>query len=152
VHDGIDPTRLYGTDLHSEFISIGTELFRDEASGLTFAAGDMLDPNDEALGILDGKITLVHAGNFFHLFTWEEQVVIGMRIVCCMHPETIDAIIFGRQIGTHSPRERQGRRKSFLHDEESLQRLWNEIEAETGICWRVRMNINEEKVVEIPKF
>ncbi|KAK1241030.1 hypothetical protein MKX08_001004 [Trichoderma sp. CBMAI-0020] len=75
VHDGIEPTRLFGTDLHSEFISIGAELFRDEANGLTFVAGDMLDPNDEALGILDGKITLVHAGNFFHLFTWEEQVV-----------------------------------------------------------------------------
>lgn len=43
VHDGIGPTRLFGTDLHSEFISIGAELFCDEASGLTFAAGDMLD-------------------------------------------------------------------------------------------------------------
>lgn len=152
VHVGIDPTRLYGTDLHSEFISIGVELFRDEASGLTFAAGDMLDPNDEALDILDGKITLVQAGNFFHLFTWEEQVVIGMRIVRFLHPESVDAVIFGRQIGTHSPRERQGRRKSFLHDEESLQRLWNEIGAKTGTRWRVQMNLNEEKMVDIPGF
>lgn len=36
VHDGINPTHLFGTDLHSKFISIGAELFRDEASGLTF--------------------------------------------------------------------------------------------------------------------
>lgn len=152
VHDGIDPTHLYGTDLHSEFITIGTELFRDKANGLTFAAGDMLNPNDEALGILDGKITLVHAGNFFHLFTWEEQVVIGMRIVRFMQPESIDAIIFGRHIGTHNPRERQGRRNSYLHNEESLQRLWNEIGAKTGTCWRVQMDMNEEKVVDIPGF
>ncbi|KAL7893210.1 hypothetical protein HDV63DRAFT_387552 [Trichoderma sp. SZMC 28014] len=152
VHEGIDPTLLYGTDLHSEFITIGTELFRDEANGLTLAAGDMLNPDDEALGILDGKITLVHAGNFFHLFTWEEQVVIGTRIVRFMHPESIDAIIFGRQIGTHNPRERQGRRKSYLHNEGSLQRLWNEIGAKTGTHWRVRMDMNEERVVDIPGF
>ncbi|UKZ80066.1 hypothetical protein TrVFT333_007831 [Trichoderma virens FT-333] len=73
VHDGIEPTRLFGTDLHSEFISIGTELFDDEGCGLTFAAGDMLDPEDKALDTLDGKITIIHAANFFHLFTWEEQ-------------------------------------------------------------------------------
>ncbi|PTB39092.1 uncharacterized protein TrAFT101_008107 [Trichoderma asperellum] len=152
VHDGIDPTRLFGTDLHPEFISIGAELFRDEGCGLTFAAGDMLDPRDEDLNILDGKITLVHAGNFFHLFTWEEQVVIGMRIVRFLHPGTIDAIIFGRQIGSHNPRERQGGRKSFLHNEESLQRLWNEVGVKTGTRWRVQMNINEERVVDIPGF
>ncbi|KAL7924621.1 hypothetical protein ACQKWADRAFT_271885 [Trichoderma austrokoningii] len=152
VHDGIDPTRLFGTDLHSEFISIGAELFHDEASGLTFAAGNMLDPKDEALNILDGKITLVHAGNFFHLFTWKQQVIIGMRIIRFLHPGTIDAIIFGRQIGTHNPREKQGRTKSFLHNEESLQRLWNEIGAKTGTRWRVQMNMNEEKVVDMPGF
>ncbi|KAM6485673.1 hypothetical protein HDV62DRAFT_403067 [Trichoderma sp. SZMC 28011] len=73
VYDGIEPTRLFGTDLHPEFISIGTELFNDEGCGLTFVPGDLLDPEDKALNKLDGKITLIHAANFFHLFTWEQQ-------------------------------------------------------------------------------
>jgi SAM-dependent methyltransferase len=152
VHDGIEPTRLFGTDLHPEFISIGAELFHDEGRGLNFAAGDILDPEDEALKGLDGKITLVHAGNFFHLFTWEDQVKIGMRIIRFLHRGTIDAIIFGRQIGTHKPREKQGRRKLFLHNEESLQKLWNEIGAKTGTRWRVQVSVNEKRTVDIPGF
>ncbi|KAM0258013.1 hypothetical protein ACHAQJ_004056 [Trichoderma viride] len=152
VHDGIEPTRLFGTDLHPEFISIAAELFHDEGCGLTFAAGDMLDPEDKALNVLDGKITLVHAGNFFHLFTWEEQVKIGVRIIRFLQPGTVDAIIFGRQIGTHKPREKQGIKKLFLHNEESLQKLWNEIGAKTGTRWRVQVSINEERKVDIPTF
>lgn len=152
VHDGIEPTRLFGTDLHPQFISIGTELFDDEGCGLTFAAGDILDPEDKALKALDGKITLVNAANFFHLFTWDDQVKIGMRIIRFLQPGTIDAIIFGRQIGTHKPRERSGGVKSFLHNEESLQKLWDEIGMKTGTRWRVQVSINEERKVNLPGF
>lgn len=152
VQDGIDPKRLFGTDLHPEFISIGTELFNDGGGGLTFAAGDMLDPEDEALKALDGKMTLIHAANFFHLFTWEEQLKIGARIVRFLRLDTIDAIIFGRQIGTHKPREKEGRKKSFLHNQESLQKLWGEIGEKTGTQWSVLVNVNEERAVDIPGF
>ncbi|EHK17845.1 uncharacterized protein TRIVIDRAFT_44992 [Trichoderma virens Gv29-8] len=152
VHDGIEPTRLFGTDLHSEFISIGTELFDDEGCGLTFAAGDMLDPEDKALDTLDGKITIIHAANFFHLFTWEEQVKIGMRITRFLKPGVTNALIFGRQIGTHNPRERDGRKKSFLHNQESFQKLWDEVGMKTGTRWRVQVGISEERRVDIPGF
>ncbi|KAL7932845.1 hypothetical protein V8C35DRAFT_305628 [Trichoderma chlorosporum] len=152
VHDGIEPARLFGTDLHPEFISIGTELFRDEGCGLTFAAGDMLDPDDKALDKLNGKITLIHAANFFHLFTWEEQVKLGVRIARFLKPETTDAIIFGRQIGTHRPREKGGRKKSFLHNQESFQKLWDEVGLKTGTRWHVQGAISEERTVHIPGF
>ncbi|KAL7942752.1 hypothetical protein V8C42DRAFT_331816 [Trichoderma barbatum] len=152
VHDGIEPTRLFGTDLHPEFITIGNELFNDGGSGLTFAAGDMLNSEDKALGTLDGKITLVHAANFFHLFTWEQQVKISVRITRFLKPGTTDALIFGRQIGTHQPRERDGRVKLFLHNQESFQRLWDEVGVKTGTRWRVQVSISEEKRVDIPGF
>ncbi|KAL6872717.1 hypothetical protein J3F83DRAFT_730790 [Trichoderma novae-zelandiae] len=152
VQDGVEPTRLFGTDLHPEFISIGTELFNDAESGLSFAAGDMLNPEDKALEVLDGKITLVHAANFFHLFTWEEQVTVGTRITRFLQPGTVDAMIFGRQIGTHKPRERDGKMRSFLHNQESFQKLWDEIGTKTGTRWRVDVSVNEEREVNIPGF
>ncbi|KAL7807441.1 hypothetical protein V8C26DRAFT_423865 [Trichoderma gracile] len=152
VQDGIEPTRLFGTDIHPEFITIGTELFNDAGSGLTFVAGDMLNPEDKALEELDGKITLVHAANFFHLFKWEEQVKVGTRITRFLQPGTVDAMIFGRQIGTHRPRERDGKMKSFLHNQESFQKLWDEIGAKTGTRWRVDVGFNEERQVSIPGF
>ncbi|KAL6799725.1 hypothetical protein J3E68DRAFT_254399 [Trichoderma sp. SZMC 28012] len=152
VHDGIEPTRLFGTDLHPEFLSIGTELFNDEGCGLTFVAGDLLDAEDKGLEKLDGKITLIHAANFFHLFTWEQQVKIGVRIARFLKPGTTDALIFGRQIGTHRPRERDGRMKSFLHNQESFQKLWDEIGMKTKTQWRVQVSISEERRVDIPGF
>ncbi|PTB66649.1 hypothetical protein BBK36DRAFT_1117593 [Trichoderma citrinoviride] len=152
VQDGIEPTRLFGTDLHPEFITIGTELFNDAGSGLTFVAGDMLNPDDKALQQLDGKITLVHAANFFHLFTWEEQVKAGTRITRFLQPGTVDAMVFGRQIGTHKPRQMEGRMNFFLHNQESLQKLWDEIGTKTGTRWRVDVTINEDKRVNLPGF
>ncbi|KAL7954169.1 hypothetical protein V8C34DRAFT_317513 [Trichoderma compactum] len=126
VHDGIGPARLFGTDLHPEFISIGTELFNNEGCGLSFVAGDLLDLEDKTLDKLDGKITIVHAANFFHLFTWEQQVKIGVRI--------------------------DGRKKSFLHNQESFQKLWDEIGMKTETRWRVQVSISEERRVDIPGF
>ncbi|KAL6811465.1 hypothetical protein J3E69DRAFT_349697 [Trichoderma sp. SZMC 28015] len=152
VHDGIEPTRLFGTDLHPDFISIGTELFNDEGCGLTFVAGDLLDSEDKALEKLDGKITLIHAANFFHLFTWEQQVKIGVRIARFLKPGTTDALIFGRQIGTNRPRERDGRKRSFLHNQESFQKLWDEVGMKTETRWRVQVSISEERRVDIPGF
>lgn len=152
VQDGIEPTRLFGTDLHPEFITIGKELFNDAGNGLTLVAGDMLNPEDKALTELNGKITLVHAANFFHLFKWEEQVKVGTRITRFLQPGTVDAMIFGRQIGTHKPREREGKLGSFLHNQESLQKLWDEIGTTTGTRWRVEVGFNEERQVSIPGF
>ncbi|KAL6886127.1 hypothetical protein HDV57DRAFT_489776 [Trichoderma longibrachiatum] len=152
VQDGIEPTRLFGTDLHPEFIAIGTELFNDARSGLTLVAGDMLDPEDKTLEELDGKVTLVHAANFFHLFNWEEQVKAGTRIVRFLQPGTVDAMVFGRQIGTHRPREGEGRMNSFLHNQESLQKLWDEIGTKTGTRWRLEVSFIEERRVDLPGF
>ena len=147
VRDGVDPSRLYGTDIHDEFLELGFDLFRDRESltegGATFVAGDMLNPDDPDLVRFDGKITIIHACNFFHLFAWEQQVVIGKRVVRFLKPETKDALLFGWHIGSlkPGPERTMALGERHLHNEESFQKLWDEIGEKTDTKWRVESQV-----------
>lgn len=50
--EGVDSTRLYGTDLHAEFVELGYKQFRDrETLKATLVVGDLLLPDEEYAGI-----------------------------------------------------------------------------------------------------
>lgn len=149
---GVDTSRLYGTDLHPEFIEIGEEFFRDKGHGPTFVAGDMLDAESESLNALDGKVTMIHVANVFHLFNWDDQVKFGTRMLRFLQRGITDAMVFGRQIGSLKPRQLDGIRKLYLHDQESFQKLWDEIGLRTGTKWRVEVEVIEGIDVNLPFF
>ncbi|KAI1111692.1 hypothetical protein F5Y14DRAFT_453789 [Nemania sp. NC0429] len=170
--DGVESSRLFGTDIEPRFLDIGYDLFRDRGTfrgGFVF--GDLLggnksndgsndddnndnynnDDNDnddnDSLAALDGKMTFVHATSFFHLFTWDEQVHAASRIVRFLDRGRPDVMIFGRQVGTVAPRARSGRAgsdKVYLHDAGSWQALWDEVGARTGTRWRAAMEPTEK--------
>ncbi|KAI1211539.1 uncharacterized protein F4807DRAFT_472993 [Annulohypoxylon truncatum] len=149
VFEGVDSTRLYGTDLHAEFIELGYKQFRDrETLKATLVAGDLLLPNEEYAGselacTFDGKISVAHASNFFHLFSWESQLVICERIIhffrrdlSAKHP----AVLFGSHMGSCKPGKTEffG---TFLHDEMTFQLLWDTVGERTATRWKVEMQI-----------
>ena len=153
AHHGVDGSRLYGSDLRRDFIELGYELFRDrETLEATFATGDMLDPKDAGLRRLDGKVTIVHAQSFWHLFDWAGQVAAAVRLVRFFRPGAdANAMVYGRHIGTVKPGEvRTARRTLWLHDQESFQRLWDEVGEETGTKWRAEVQHTGELPVQIP--
>ncbi|KHO00422.1 Methyltransferase type 11 [Metarhizium album ARSEF 1941] len=148
AHRGVPPSRLYGTDLHPEFIRVGNELFGDPDSGPAFAAGDLL-ADDGRLRDLDHRVTMMHAANLFHLFTRTQQVELGVRMVRFLRPGTTDALIFGLQVGSLRPREMDamGRHyrhaRCYVHDRQSFQELWDDIGLRTGTRWRVEAELTE---------
>lgn len=152
--DGVDGAQLIGTDLQSKFIDIGYDLFQDrDLLGATFVAGDMLDPEDKELDTLRGKITLVHAGSFFHLFNWVQQLYMGKRLVEFLKPGTRNAMIYGRQVGTNHPGPSStSNRSAYLHDQASFQQLWDEIGAMTKTRWQVQLEPTGEPVCKLPGF
>ncbi len=80
--DGAPQENLIGSDLRERYIDLGYALFRDsDRSGGRFIAGNMLDPKDTGLATIDGKVDMIHAANFFHLFGWEDQVRLGERML-----------------------------------------------------------------------
>lgn len=142
--DGVRGENLYGADLRLEFVDLGYELFQDkERLKAHFLEADVFEVDDEAEGgkelrNLDGTIDIIHAASFLHLFSWDEQVQAGMRMVRLM---TEDSLVLGRQAGSSEPGEYERRTyKSgtrYLHDPDSFQKLWDVIGEKTGTKWKV---------------
>ncbi|KAK9413289.1 hypothetical protein SUNI508_02488 [Seiridium unicorne] len=149
VFDGVCSSRLFGADLEPRFMEMGYELFRDKKKLKSmFVAGDVLWDSgndttaDDPLKLLDGKMTIIHASSFFHLFGWDDQVRAAKRIVRLFKPKEQNAFIFGRQVGCKEPGTQTGPRgyTRFLHNAETWQRMWNEVGEQTGTKWRTEID------------
>lgn len=138
---GVQDPRLFGTDVQPRFVDIGYDLFRDRHRlDATFVIGDMTDPDDHRINALRGKVTIIYAGSFFHLFSWAQQLFIGKRLVGFLKPSTRNALIYGRHVGTTRPGGSLAPMSSaYLHDRESFQRLWDEIGHLTKTKWKVEI-------------
>jgi ubiquinone/menaquinone biosynthesis C-methylase UbiE len=139
IAEGVSSERLYGTDLQPRFLDLGYELFRDRdriKNRATFVAGDMLQENDVRLEKLTGKVDIIYASAFFHLFEREDQIKAAKRMVRFLRPENPRAMIFGRNEGPKIV----GWEKYVL-DAESWQRMWDEVGEATRTCWRTEMDV-----------
>lgn len=95
----------------------------------------MFDPASE-LGKLDGKVDVLHAGLFFHLFSYEQQIEVAKRTVKLMRPVE-GSLLVGWQVGSSSDtgalRSEDGKKILYRHDEESWAGLWREVSEQTGV-------------------
>ncbi|KAI0185551.1 hypothetical protein EV127DRAFT_348011 [Xylaria flabelliformis] len=149
--DGVDSSRLFGTDVEPRFLDIGYDLFRDRNKFKgRFVIGDILkqgeEQDEDVLSALDAKMTFIHATSFFHLFTWDDQVRAATRMVRFLHPDRRDVMLFGRQVGTMLPRNngKAGSDKVYLHNADSWQQLWDEVGQRTGTKWKTTMEPTEK--------
>lgn len=147
VADGAPSSSLYGCDLRPDFFELGYDLFLDrETLQSKFLAGDVFAAAEEdggkELAKLDGRLDVVHAASFLHLFSWEEQVRACARIVRLLKPVE-GSMLLGRQVGSGVPGETQDRVRPSLsryrHDEESFKKMWKEVGEKTRTRWRVEV-------------
>lgn len=139
VADGVDSSKCYGSDLRLDFIEIGYEMFRDKDTLKTkFIAADIFDA-DSSLKELGGTVDIIGASSFFHLFNWDEQKTIALRVAKLLKPEK-GSLVLGRQVGNEKAGEyprRQGEGNRYRHNNESWRKLWNEIGDEIGVQFEV---------------
>jgi len=148
--DGAPQEHLYGSDLRPEFFEMGYRLFRDrDTLKSKFIAADIFDPSSD-LSALDGKIDILYAGSFLHLFGYADQVSICKRIVKLLKAKK-DSLLLGRQVGNLESGEKVHRtnpnQTMFRHNSESFKRMWDEVGEATGTKWRVEteLTIPEER-------
>lgn len=152
AHAGVPPARLLAADLRGAlFARVGFRLFRDRErlAGATFVEGDVLDPEDAGMRALDGRASMVHAANLFHLFSWEEQVRLGVRMTRFVQGkgerDGEEVFFFGRHVGSLEPGDRSFAshlsEEQYLHDQESFQRLWDEVGEATGTRWKAEVEM-----------
>lgn len=141
--EGVSSDRLYGTDLQPLFLDLGYELFRDgdkSKSQATYVAGDMLKEDDARLDVLTGKIDIVYAASFFHLFERDDQIRAAKRVVSFLKPESTNALIFGCNGGPKCT----GWEKYVL-DTESWKSMWDEVGEATGTQWRTESVVDDKQ-------
>ncbi|KAK4166956.1 hypothetical protein QBC43DRAFT_349767 [Cladorrhinum sp. PSN259] len=151
--DGVPQENLVGLDLRQEFIDLGFELFKDSQTWKgKFVAGDLLacaEGQQQGLDeVVDGKVDIIHVASVFHLFGWDDQVTLGVRMVKFFRGEGAKGrrTVVGRQVGNSEepldPKEHErlglGR---YHHNEASLQRLWDVIGERTGTTWAVEAGL-----------
>lgn len=138
VAQGVSGERLFGTDLQSRFIDLGYDLFRDKKFiTAEFVCGDMLD-DDARLEQLNGKVDIIYAESFFHLFEYYDQKKAAKRMVGFFKKDSRDPIIFGRNGGKKIP----GWEKYIL-DGDGFGRLWQEVGQETATSWSTETSVKE---------
>ncbi|OBU01593.2 hypothetical protein VE01_00565 [Pseudogymnoascus verrucosus] len=145
VADGAPSENIYGTDLRPEFWELGYELFRDKGSlKASFLTGDVFDPFSE-LGKLDKKVDILHAGLFFHLFSYDQQIEVAKKIVKLMRPVK-GSLLLGWQVGSLDVgvlQSSDGATILYRHDEESWAGLWREVGEQTGVKFVVESQLVE---------
>lgn len=132
---GVPSERLYGTDIQPAFLNLGKKLFCDgDKSKATFVPGDMLNGNDGRLDELNGKVDIIYASAFFHLFEKHDQVKAAKRMIRFLKPDNTRAMIFGRNEG----KKTEGSGKYVL-DSEGWKSVWDDVGEATGTKWRTEL-------------
>ncbi len=150
VHDGVPSENLYACDLEQKFLDLSYDLFRDKEKmkGHFYTANALEDGG--ALDKLEGKIDVVYAASFLHLFGWDDQVKICKRIIKTLKPQK-GSMVFGRQTGNVRGREvpntprvsNDSAAMIWRHDVGSFARLWDEAGRETGTMWKTWGELDE---------
>ncbi|KAJ5579928.1 uncharacterized protein N7459_005913 [Penicillium hispanicum] len=146
VFDGVPSDNLYASDIRRDFFDIGYDLFRDRDTLKTrFIAADVFDDHSDLVKCLTGSVDIVNAASFFHLFTWDQQVVLGKRVVSLLRARP-GSLLVGRQVGRVDPVDPGNKENApthYRHDAATWNRLWMQIAEETGTKWDVEAWMEE---------
>ncbi|KAI9701456.1 MAG: hypothetical protein M1836_001511 [Candelina mexicana] len=141
VFDGAPAENVYGTELLGGYIDEGYALFCDKDKLKSkFIVADIFDAKNDELNALNGKMDILYAGSFFHLWNWEDQVKVACRLVELM-PARPGSLVLGRQAGSLKPGEIPHRINKtgtmFQHDPQTFAKMWKEVGEKTGSEWNV---------------
>ena len=110
-----------------------------------FIAGDALkdDPSRwlRIFGIEDG-FNIVHVGGLFHLFDWNDQLLIAKNLSSLTRKRE-KPVIFGHQYAARTSGlvslgpNKEG--QIYGHNEESMKRFWKEVGEVTGTEWTLQV-------------
>lgn len=139
---GVSPQDLYAVDLMPEFLELGFECFRDEdrLPRDHFIAADLFDEGNERMRKLEGKVGVVFAGAFLHLFTLTRMREALCRFVRLLKQEA-GVLVLGSLVGRDRPVEimfeGNERTRAYRHNSASFRKMWEDVGSMTGTKWEV---------------
>ncbi|KAE8338051.1 hypothetical protein BDV24DRAFT_153922 [Aspergillus arachidicola] len=158
VDQGIPGKQLFGCDLEQVFIDLGYKLFRDkDRLEATFVTGDLTADDPAFAGsplsqTLSGKIDIIFASSLLHLWDYDTQVRVAIRLVqlCRDRP---GVMITGRQLGSrlggHYPMHGvDDNALHYRHNVESLKGFWRDVEIATQTRWKLEASFFVDEAAE----
>ncbi|KAJ5791574.1 uncharacterized protein N7518_008585, partial [Penicillium psychrosexuale] len=146
VFDGVASENLYASDLRQDFYDIGYELFNDrDHLKAQFIVADIFDDNSDLVKQLTHKIDIVNAASFFHLFNWDQQILVAKRLVGLLRDKP-GSLLIGRQIGLVNPpppEDKEASGEHYRHDPSTWKKFWEQVGAETGTKWEVETRMEK---------
>ena len=148
--DGAPTKNLIGLDIDDEFWDMSYDLFNDRGRfEARFIKADILqEPGaaaNDPLAEFEGKIDVIIASFFLHLFTWDGHNTALKRMIGLSRP---GSLIVGYNIGR--PEGKAGElivgdsqmtgpshQNPYHHSPETFKAVWKELGEETGTKWEV---------------
>ncbi|MCJ1287312.1 hypothetical protein MMC26_006660 [Xylographa opegraphella] len=151
----IPATQLRAFDLEPAFIDMGYELFRDKGNlDAHFLSGNLLADDSstggQELASLDGKMDVVHVASVLHCWAWDDMVVAAKRLVSLTSKDP-GSLIVGNQMGSLDAGQYEmptGTGYNYRHNEESMERFWQQVGEETNSKWKVASGMYLPAVVK----
>ncbi|PKX88478.1 uncharacterized protein P174DRAFT_425989 [Aspergillus novofumigatus IBT 16806] len=135
VYDGAPSDNLYGSDLHNGLMHLGYDLFRDVSTLKSrFIATNILEGNSDLISQLSGQMNIIYSSLFFHLFDWDQSLVIAKHVLRLLSLQP-GSMITGRFVAYRDwnfAKEKLGSTLRFYFDLSSWTQLWKQVEVDTG--------------------
>ncbi|TVY44458.1 Methyltransferase ausD [Lachnellula cervina] len=134
--EGTPTESMYASDLVADLWDIGYDLFGDEEKMKAhFIQADIFDDSSR-LFELDGKMDIIIACQFIHLFDMQGQVAVMKKIVGLTSGP--GAVVVGYQRGREvAMKQAMPWGEMFIHDIQTFQEIWEKVGDETGTKWKI---------------
>jgi len=130
---------MYATDISAELWDLGYDLFRDkDKMGATFIQGDFFNRMSD-LQLLKGRMDIIIACQFLHLFDWDRQVIAAKRIVELSRPGSVLVGYQRAQVQAQELMRPWG--AMYFHNVESFTKMWSQVEDETETKWELNISL-----------
>ncbi|KAI0084992.1 hypothetical protein BDY19DRAFT_469249 [Irpex rosettiformis] len=168
VADGYPPQNVFACDLYKELLDFGYRLYDDASTcQIHFLSSDAFSvpypapPSGPStvedlsevteISQLQGKVTHLYAGFFFHMFNEEKQCNLALRFGVLMKREP-GTILYGRQIGSYEAGFVDAL-QMFAHSPESWKKMWKRafMELESTEFAENRVIVEAEFAEVLPK-
>ena len=134
--EGTSTKSMYASVLVGDLWDLGHDLFGDkERMKAQFIQADIFDDSSR-LFELNGKINIILACQFIHLFDMQGQVTVMKKIVGFTNGP--GAVVVGYQRGREvAMKKAMSWGEMFIHDIQTFQKIWENVGNETGTKWKV---------------
>lgn len=165
ILDGTPAANVAGSDLSVELIDCGYNYFGDRDSlASKFYLLDILNPSHgDSFHEIQGSFNIIWAAMLFHLWDFPTQTQACINSISLLKPQP-GSVLMGWQLGGTPASEivrpvtvGEGYKKTFRHDPQTWDSMWDEVGERTGTRWKVAAandvpkwlaNVTSEKAAE----